>query len=187
MRRASPRPWRRSYTTQLVLLGADPALAWVLARIHRTRQAHTPKRLDAVKSLRLKEKPPTPPTERASRGLRGATRAPLGHVAACDGLKASALRARTTRQAPAGIEPAASWQALRGKCFALHIAGVDRSRAVRSQARSAARPLRFATRPSGSINPRYVLRPFAPAARPAGYSSPRSNTKVRAVTASPSP
>ena len=47
--------------------------------------------------------------------LAGARPTPLDALRCATVLKASALRARTLRQAPAGIEPAASWQALRGK------------------------------------------------------------------------
>lgn len=83
-------------------------------------------------------------------------------------IKVSALRARTSRQAPAGIEPAASWQALRGKWLApLHITGCC-THARQSFAGSLPPGMRATPVMSGAHS--------APAAWPAGYSSPRSKT-----------
>lgn len=77
-----------------------------------------------------------------------------------------ALARRATRQATAGIEPAAAWQSLRGELLAqFNITGCC-TRCRQSLASS----LRVGT----ARNPRYVLRPAAPAAPAAEARAARS-------------
>ena len=83
--------------------------------------------------------------------------------------RSQALARRTTRQAAAGIEPAAAWQSLRGESLArFNITGCCRQpRRSLAKARSL---------PGLTATPVMSCAAAAPAARPAGYGSPRSKT-----------
>ena len=142
----TPRNWRWQPQNR--------AVARLLRRIRWAAQANTLPPADGAKSLMRLGKCVLKRVRRSSKP--GASRG-------------------TLRQARPGIEPARSWQALRGKCFALHITGccrpVPQSRAGRAWCGTA--PLRSA--PFGcAATPVMSCAHSAPAARPAGYSSPRS-------------
>jgi len=109
----------------------------------RARRAR-PYRADASK-LRWMLFPPMPPRHGACKGSPSSRTRRAG-ATACRAVRVVALGASRSRP---GKWPCGPFNITRGV----------QSCAVRSQARSAAQPLRFAPRPSGSHNRRYVWRP----------------------------